>query len=79
MSEPFDLAQNCVALADGPDAIALEVAEDFWQTIDRRRELASGRPPRPAAERAREGVQPDPGPIARDRVSTRLVTRRAAT
>jgi mannose-6-phosphate isomerase-like protein (cupin superfamily) len=39
----FDLAATYVQLDDGPQAFAVEVDDEFWQTIDRRRELQGGR------------------------------------
>jgi mannose-6-phosphate isomerase-like protein (cupin superfamily) len=39
----FDLATTYVQLDDGPRASAVEVDDEFWQTIDRRSELQGGR------------------------------------
>jgi mannose-6-phosphate isomerase-like protein (cupin superfamily) len=39
----FDLATTYVQLDDGPQAFAVEVDDEFWQTIDRRSELQGGR------------------------------------
>jgi mannose-6-phosphate isomerase-like protein (cupin superfamily) len=39
----FDLATTYVQLDDGPRALAVEVDDEFWQTIDRRSELQGGR------------------------------------
>jgi len=39
----FDLATTYVQLDDGPRALAVEVDDEFWQTIDRRPELRGGR------------------------------------
>jgi mannose-6-phosphate isomerase-like protein (cupin superfamily) len=39
----FDLATTYVQLDDGPQALAVEVDDEFWQTIDRRSELQGGR------------------------------------
>jgi mannose-6-phosphate isomerase-like protein (cupin superfamily) len=39
----FDLATTYVQLDDGPQAFAVEVDDEFWQTIDRRPELRGGR------------------------------------
>ena len=43
MRPAFDLATTYVQLDDGPRAFAVEVDDDFWQTIDRRSELQGGR------------------------------------
>jgi hypothetical protein len=40
---PIDLSQTYIHIADGPSATALEVGDDFWETIGGRRELADGR------------------------------------
>ncbi len=42
-AEAFDLATTYVQLDDGPAAVAVEVDEEFWETIDRRPELHGGR------------------------------------
>jgi mannose-6-phosphate isomerase-like protein (cupin superfamily) len=42
-SEAFDLATTYVQLDDGPTALAVEVDDEFWETIDRRPELHGGR------------------------------------
>jgi mannose-6-phosphate isomerase-like protein (cupin superfamily) len=39
----FDLATTYVQLDDGPQALAVKVDDEFWQTIDRRSELQGGR------------------------------------
>ncbi|HKF91661.1 MAG TPA: cupin domain-containing protein [Acidimicrobiia bacterium] len=39
----FDLATRYVQLDDGPQAFAVEVDDEFWQTIDRRPDLQGGR------------------------------------
>ena len=39
----FDLATTYVQLDDGPRAWAVEVDDQFWQTIDSRSELQGGR------------------------------------
>jgi mannose-6-phosphate isomerase-like protein (cupin superfamily) len=39
----FDLATTYVQLEDGPAALAVEVDDEFWQTVDRRSELQGGR------------------------------------
>jgi mannose-6-phosphate isomerase-like protein (cupin superfamily) len=39
----FDLSTTYVQLDDGPQAFAVEVDDEFWQTIDRRPELQGGR------------------------------------
>ncbi|HEX3668199.1 MAG TPA: cupin domain-containing protein [Acidimicrobiia bacterium] len=39
----FDLATTYVQLDDGPQAFAVEIDGEFWQTIDRRSELQGGR------------------------------------
>ncbi len=39
----FDLETTYLVLADGPDARRIEVGPDFWQTIDSRGDLDSGR------------------------------------
>jgi len=39
----FDLATTYVQLDDGPQAFAVEVDDEFWQTIDRRPDLQGGR------------------------------------
>lgn len=39
----FDLERTYVHLADGPDAKAVPVTPDFWQTIGTRSDLAGGR------------------------------------
>jgi mannose-6-phosphate isomerase-like protein (cupin superfamily) len=39
----FDLASTYVQLDDGPAAFAVDVDDEFWDTIDRRPELHSGR------------------------------------
>jgi mannose-6-phosphate isomerase-like protein (cupin superfamily) len=39
----FDLATTYVQLDDGPRAFAVEVDDEFWQTIDRWPELQGGR------------------------------------
>jgi mannose-6-phosphate isomerase-like protein (cupin superfamily) len=36
----LDLEKTYLSLADGPDAVPLEVGPDFWQTLDRRDDLA---------------------------------------
>lgn len=42
-SEAFDLATTYVQLDDGPAALAVQVDDRFWETIDRRPELHGGR------------------------------------
>jgi len=39
----FDLATTYVQLDDGPQAFAVEVDDEFWQTIARRPDLRGGR------------------------------------
>jgi len=39
----FDLETTYLVLADGPEAKRIEVGPDFWQTIDSRDDLDSGR------------------------------------
>ena len=39
----FDLSTTYVQLDDGPQAFAVEVDDEFWQTIDQRPELQGGR------------------------------------
>jgi len=43
IKEAFDLATTYVQLDDGPGALAVEVDDRFWETIDRRPELRGGR------------------------------------
>jgi mannose-6-phosphate isomerase-like protein (cupin superfamily) len=40
---PIDLSKTYIHIADGPSATALEVGEEFWQTIGGRSDLADGR------------------------------------
>jgi mannose-6-phosphate isomerase-like protein (cupin superfamily) len=40
---PFDLAATYVQLDDGPQALPVDVDDEFWATIDRRPELRGGR------------------------------------
>ena len=42
-SDAFDLATTYVQLDDGPAAFAVDVDDEFWETIDRRSELHGGR------------------------------------
>lgn len=39
----FDLRTTYVQLADGPRATPIDVDENFWSTIDQRKELHGGR------------------------------------
>ena len=39
----FDLADTYVHLEDGPGAVPLEVADDFWERIGSRTDLGDGR------------------------------------
>jgi mannose-6-phosphate isomerase-like protein (cupin superfamily) len=43
LNDAFDLATTYVQLDDGPAAVAVEVDDRFWETIDRRTELRGGR------------------------------------
>jgi mannose-6-phosphate isomerase-like protein (cupin superfamily) len=43
IKDAFDLATTYVQLDDGPAALAVEVDDRFWETIDRRPELRGGR------------------------------------
>jgi hypothetical protein len=43
MSDVFDPTRTYMLLADGPQATPVPVGPDFWQTIDRRRDLDAGR------------------------------------
>ncbi|HMF82461.1 MAG TPA: cupin domain-containing protein [Acidimicrobiia bacterium] len=42
-TDSFDLTTTYVQLEDGPEALAIEVDDEFWDTIDRRPELHGGR------------------------------------
>jgi mannose-6-phosphate isomerase-like protein (cupin superfamily) len=42
-SDAFDLATTYVQLDDGPAAFAVDVDDEFWETIDRRPDLRGGR------------------------------------
>jgi hypothetical protein len=39
----FDPEKTYVHLADGPDAVLLEVGDDFWEQLPRRTDLPDGR------------------------------------
>ena len=39
----FDPLRTFVQLADGPEATPIEVTDDFWRTIETRRDLQGGR------------------------------------
>ena len=39
----FDLTDTYVHIADGPEAIPLEVGDDFWEKIATRTDLGDGR------------------------------------
>jgi|SRR5215468_5939833 len=41
--ESFDLGRTYIHLEDGPAAVRVPVAENFWQTIDQHTELLDGR------------------------------------